>query len=122
MRRIHAGQLDTRLSIEMFRTDAEENSHGEIDYSDPSTFEAVGERWARFETGGGLERAAQDLVQAGITHRVVMRYDSLTSRIVPSWRLRKGTRAFGVITTGNVDEKREWIELGVVEALGGPAN
>lgn len=118
MRGIQPGQLTKRVILRRVKDSPTKNSDGAIDYSIASgNWENIGERWAKFQTGGGRESFQAEQIEAGITHTITMRRDSVTAALTPMDRLQLRGRWFGIVSVSDLNEMGEFVQATCVEAL-----
>lgn len=109
------GQLRERLTVQQPGGTA--GADGHVDLDDDANWKDVGSQRAGFKTRGGAEGRRFNQVGAEITHIITMRYNSLTKRIVPSWRLRMGTRKFNITASYDVDEAHRFVQVHAIEVV-----
>lgn len=108
--------LTTRITIHRIKSNATRDANNEIDLADAANWEALAARWSAIKSRGGSERFASDMIQAGQTHRVYMRYDNVTRTVTPAMRLKLDSRLFNILAIVDEDEGHRWIVADVVEA------
>lgn len=65
----------------------------------------------------GREFFASQEVQADVTHRIMMRFDTALAAMTPKWSILFGTREFDIRQVRNIDEKGRWFELLCLERV-----
>lgn len=109
-------QTKSRVVIEKVKASPTRDAQEEYNPTSSSNWETLATRWAAFKTRGGSERFASDMIQAGQTHRVYVRYDATTATVTPAMRLNMNSRIFNILAAADEDEQRKWIVMDVVEA------
>lgn len=107
--------LNCRVTVQQLKAAATVDGHGEINRSLDANWETYATRWSAFKSRGGSERFASDMIQAGQTHRVYLRYDSVAAAITTEMRATYDSRTFGILAVVDVDEQHQWIQLDVAE-------
>ena len=74
-------------------------------------------RWAEVRPLRGVEAFQAAQLNADVDHMVTMRYDATVGAATPKNRLLWGSRAFDILSVVNVDERDEWLEFLVREAV-----
>lgn len=108
--------LNCRVTIQQVKAAATRDANNEVDLTDADNWETYASRWAEFKTRGGSERFASDMIQAGQTHRVYMRWDRTTKAISPAMRMSYDSRIFNILAVADEDEGHRWIVIDCVEA------
>lgn len=109
------GSRSHRVTIE--KPGGTAGDDGLVDLTLDSNWTQLGKRWAGFKTRGGAEGRRFNQVGAEITHLIDMTYDTLTRQIVPSWRLRKGSRKFNITAAYDVDEAHRTVLVHATEVV-----
>ncbi len=107
---------DRKVTIQSVKDDATPDGNNEIDLTDDDSWEDYCSPWAEILTRGGAERFASDMIQAGQTHRLYVRWNSLTKSITPRMRVKYGTRIMGILAAEDEDQRHQWMQLDVAEA------
>lgn len=109
MRAKRASRFRVRVIICQHDTTTSANSDGEI----PETEKEVARRWASIEPIRGREREINDQLQADVTHRIVLRYDQLTSAMDHTYwlKVQKSGDRYNVTKAYDPDWRRREIHL-----------
>ena len=99
-----SGQLRHRVIVEQNKPP----STDEYGTLSPPAWDTFEERWCSIEPLSGDELIAAQHVQAGVTHRVTMRF---LDGLHPSMRLRDGDRILNISRVINVGERNATQEL-----------
>lgn len=81
-----------------------------------ANYDSLGTRWANWKTRAGSERFASDITQAGHSHRVILRFDSVTRTLTQQHRIQKDSRTFNIDAVSNEDEQNKYMILDVTES------
>lgn len=108
-----APQLNVKVTL--LRFDGTKNASDEELRDDPDNYDSLGTRWAEWKTRAGSERFASDITQAGHSHRLRLRFDSVTRTLTPQDRIQKDSRTFGIDAVSNEDEQNKYMILDVTE-------
>lgn len=110
-----AGLLNKRVTFQR-------PTSGVDDYGQPvpGGFEDVATVWAYIRPTGSNERLAAAQMQSGQTHVVTARYQQALAVASGSWRIKYGTRLFGIVgLPRNIDEGRHTLIFDCVERVNG---
>lgn len=109
-------RLNCRVTVQRVKDSPDRDANNEFDPTDADNWETYCSRNAEFKTRGGSERFASDMIQAGQTHRVYMRFDTTTKAISPAMRMSYDSRIFNILSVADEDEGHRWMVLDCVEA------
>lgn len=106
---MQAGQLRHRVTIEK-PVQGADNEYGE-----PAiTWTKVCKRWASIEPLSGREYFQAAQVQSEVSHRIIMRY---YAGFQHDWRIKYGSRVFGVVSVTHTGELKRETQLMAVELV-----
>ncbi len=104
---IRAGRLRHRIEVQ-----SPTDSQGRMG-SVTQTWATDATVWAGIEPISGRERLASDVIQADVTHRIIMRHRALTTEN----RLLFGARVFNIDAVLDRDERATELEVMVKEEV-----
>lgn len=73
--------------------------------------------WASINPISSRELIAVSQLQMDVTHKIILRYETMLASISHGWRIVFGTRAFDIQGVRNIDERNRTLELLCVEGL-----
>lgn len=101
---IAAGELNRRVTLQRIKTNATPDAHGHIDETADSTWESIGDRWAKFWGEGSREFFRAKQIQADMSHLIDLRYDGTTSTLTPRDRIRYDGRTLHILSARDAEE------------------
>ncbi len=104
-----SGLLRHRVTLES-RTNALD-SYGE----DVPTWTEIAKAYAQIVAVTGRERFEAQQVQSDVTHRIIIRYNSVVATLVPADRIVYGSRTFDIVGVWDKDGRSRYITLLVLE-------
>jgi SPP1 family predicted phage head-tail adaptor len=107
MNPVRAGQFDQRVVIERLVDPPPRNEFGEP----IETWEVYAARWAAVEPLGGSEKFYSQMTQTAMTHRIRLRYDSVTREIHAAMRLQHGGKVYDLEEPLNPETSNEQIHV-----------
>lgn len=107
----NAGDFDKYIRIEQPNDDAAENSAGELDLTEDTSWKLFHRCWAQVETQGGREVERLKQNTPDLSHIVRVRYSSKTKSLDPTMRLVLGDRKLELISAYDKNEQHEVVEM-----------
>jgi len=103
-----AGSLNKRITIQYSTRVSDSLGGFTLTWADVATV------WAALWPVSANETVQSNQQVMTISHRIRIRYRSI---LRPSWRIKYGNRYFAIISIINPEERNEWLDLMVKEAV-----